>query len=61
MTEYECRICGDNISDKEKYNNNGICDECLMTINIKSNFTYQGSNNIDNILEKKRGDKIVKI
>ena len=61
MTEYECRVCGENISDKEKYNNNGVCDECLSSINIKSKYIYNGNNNIDNILEKKRGDRVVKI
>lgn len=61
MAEYECKMCGENISDEEKCNNDGMCDECLLTINIKSNFTYHGNNNIDNILESKRGDRVVKI
>ena len=61
MTEYECRICGDTISDREKYSNNDICDKCLLGINIKSKYIYNGDNNVDNTLEKKRGDKVVKI
>lgn len=54
MADYECRICEKIISDKELYNNDGICNECLLEENYKINDTYQGLNNIDEILEKGR-------
>lgn len=54
MSAYECTICEKIISDKELYNNDGVCNECLLVDTHKTRITYQGLNNIDEILEKGR-------
>lgn len=54
MADYECIICGKIISDKELYNNDGMCDECLLEEKDRKKNTYQGINNVDEILEKRR-------
>lgn len=54
MEDYECRVCEKILSDKELYNNKGMCNECLFEESCKENNTYQGMNNVDEILEKRR-------
>ena len=61
MREYECSACGKIISDREQYSNGYSCDECLHRGNPISSFTYQDGNNIDNILESKRGARDGKV
>lgn len=58
MDKYKCTRCESALTENECKNNVCLCDMCraiLYLENYKNPYKWGGINNIDNILESKRG------